>query len=119
MEAHRAYERFEKQHESGGVGEHPYHARYTALAVAVMACLLAVASFLANEAVKEVITGETHRADASAQLETNRVKIDVAGGNATMLRVLGEGNPAERRAADAARAHEAHVVEELGPPTGT
>jgi hypothetical protein len=114
MEAHRSFERFEKQHEVGA-GEHPHHARHTALIVAVMACLLAVASFLANESVKEVITGETHRADASAELANNLVKIDVAEGNATMLRVLGEGNPAERQAAAAARDHEARVIEDLAP----
>jgi hypothetical protein len=115
MEAHRSYERFEQQHEVAGDGEHPHHARHTALIVAVMACLLAVATFLANEAVKEVITGETHRADTSAQLESNRVKIDVAEGDATMLRVLGEGNSAERKAAAAARAHEERVMTELNP----
>jgi hypothetical protein len=115
MEARRSFERFENQHQAVGDGEHPHHARHTALVVAVMACLLAVATFLANEAVKEVITGETHRADASAQLENNQVKIDVAEGDATMLRVLGEGSPAEREAAAAARAHEAHVTKELAP----
>jgi uncharacterized protein DUF4337 len=115
MEAHRSFERFEKQHQSTGDGEHPHHASHTALVVAVMACLLAVATFLSDEAVKEVITGETHRADASAQLESNQVKIDVAQADATMLRVLGEGNPAEGRAAAAAQAHEARVVKELGP----
>lgn len=117
MEAHRSYERFEQHHEAAG-GEHPHHARHTALVVAVMACALAVATFLANEAVKEVITGETHRADASAQLEDNLVKIDVAEGNSTMLRVLGEGSPAEREAAAAASAHEARVTEELAPTDG-
>jgi Domain of unknown function (DUF4337) len=114
MEAHRSYERFEQGHQVGAA-EHPHHARHTALVVALMACLLAVATFLANESVKEVITGETHRADASAQLEDNRVKIDVAEGNATMLRVLGEGSPAEGKAAAAARGHEARVAGELGP----
>ena len=41
--------------------------------------------FLSNEAVKEVITGETHRAGASARLESNRVKIDIAKGNSVLL----------------------------------
>jgi hypothetical protein len=116
MEAHRSYERFEQGRElSAGDGEHPHHARITALIVAVMACFLALATFLSNEAVKEVITGETHRADASARLESNRVKIDISRGNATMLRVLAEGDEAERQAADAAREHEARVGEELRP----
>jgi len=80
-----------------------------------MAAFLAVATFLSNEAVKEVITGETHRADTSAQLESNRVKIDVAKGNSVLLRVLGAGNAQERRAAVAAGRHEARVVDELNP----
>jgi ABC-type nickel/cobalt efflux system permease component RcnA len=114
VEAHRSYERFEQGHQLTG-GEHPLHARTAALLVAVMACFLAVATFLSNETVKEVITGETHRADASAQLESNRVKIDVAEGNATMLRVLGAASPAEEQAAAAARQHETKVMEELAP----
>jgi hypothetical protein len=62
-----------------------------------------------------VITGETHRADASAQLESNRVKIDVANGYSVLLRVLGQGSERERNAAVAARRHEARVSEELRP----
>ena len=85
------------------------------MVVAVMAAFLAVATFLSNEAVKKVITGETHRADASAQLETNRLKIDVSEGDSTLLRVLGTGAPAETEAATAARAHEARIVHELEP----
>jgi rRNA maturation endonuclease Nob1 len=117
MEAHRSYERFEQGHQVASGGDHagPHFGRNAALAVAVMAALLAVATFLSNEAVKEVITGETHRATASAQLESNRVKIEVAEGNSTMLRVLGTGGPAEQQAAVAAGHHEAHLVEDLGP----
>src|ERR1700709_2288798 len=106
-----------------------------------MAAFLAVATFLSNEAVKHVITGETHRAEASARLETNPIRIDVAEGDArrvrgvgaggppgtsgvgrrgaegaaTMLRVLGAGGPREHHAAVAASAHEARIVEELQP----
>jgi rRNA maturation endonuclease Nob1 len=85
------------------------------MVVAVMAAFLAFATFLANEAVKEVITGETHRANASALLESNRVKIDIAEGNATMLRVLGAGGGQAQRAATAADRHEARVAGQLRP----
>lgn|GEM_PF-1220599 len=118
MEAHRSYERFEQGHQlaSGGEGNvGPHYGRNAALVVAVMAAFLAVATFLSNEAVKHVITGETHRAEASARLETNRIRIDVAEGDATMLRVLGAGGPREHHAAVAASAHEARIVEELEP----
>jgi len=64
--------------------------------VAVLAALLAVATFLANETVKEVITGETHRADHSAQLESNRLKIEINEGNRRFWR-CGKGTPEEER----------------------
>jgi hypothetical protein len=121
MEAHRSYERFEQGHQVAGGDWHagPHYARHAAMVVAVMAAFLAIATFLANEAVKEVITGETHRADASAQLESNTLKIEINKGNSTLLKVLGSGTPAERAAAAEIRAHEAKVVDELEPADAT
>lgn len=118
MEAHRSYERFEQGHQvAAGEASHtgPHYGRNAAMVVAVMAALLAVAAFLSNEVVKEVITGETHRATTSAQLESNRVKIDLAVGNSVLLRILGEGSPREARAAAEAGRHEARIVRELKP----
>jgi Domain of unknown function (DUF4337) len=118
MEAHKSYERFEQGHQvAAGEASHlgPHYGRNVAMVVAVMAAFLAVAVFLSNEAVKEVITGETHRADASARLESNRVKIDIANGNSALLRTLAAGNPQEGRAAAVAGRHEARVVQELAP----
>jgi hypothetical protein len=109
----------------GAAGEEPIwsrHGRQAALLVAVMAAFLAVATFLANEAVKEVITGETHRADASSARESNRVKIDIAGGNARLVRLLGAGNPRERRALRIAAlqpgAHRTRAAAGRRPPHG-
>jgi len=99
--------------EEGDVG--PHYGRNAALVVAVMAAFLAVATFLSNEAVKEVITGETHRADTSAQLENNLLKIDVANGDAGLLRVLGAGSPQEHRAIAEAEQHETRIDHELKP----
>ncbi|MGN6201236.1 MAG: DUF4337 family protein, partial [Solirubrobacterales bacterium] len=62
-----------------------------------------------------VITGETHGATAHARLESNRVKIDIARGNASLLRVLGVGIPADRAAAAKANEHETRVAEHLRP----
>jgi Domain of unknown function (DUF4337) len=117
MEAHRSYERFDQGREAAGGDWHPdpRHARHAAMAVAVMAALLAVATFLSNEAVKEVVTGETHRADASAQLESNLLNIEINEGNSTLLEVLGQGTAAEREAAAHTRAHEAKIIDELEP----
>jgi hypothetical protein len=113
VEAHRSYERFEQNREAAGSGLP--HATRAALVVAIMAAFLAVSAFLANKTVKEVITGETQRAEATAKLETNLVKIDVASGNSDILRTLAAGGHDEAAAASAARAHEAHVAADLAP----
>jgi len=118
MEAHKTYERFEQGHQvATGEESHlgPHYGRNVAMAVALMAAFLAVAVFLSNEAVKEVITGETHRADASAQLESNRVKIDIARGNAVLLRALAAGSAQRGQAAVAADRHEVRVARDLAP----
>jgi rRNA maturation endonuclease Nob1 len=118
LEAHRSYERFEEGHRVAaardGHGD-PHYGRNAALAVAVMAAFLALATFLANEAVKEVVTGETHRADTSARLESNRVKIDIASGNAGVLEALGAGSAQAQRASAEALRHEARIAHELKP----
>ncbi|HTT94785.1 MAG TPA: DUF4337 family protein [Solirubrobacterales bacterium] len=116
MEAHRSIERFESGHRAGG-GEldTPHFARQAALVVAVMAAFLAIATFLSNEAVKEVVTGETDRADTSSRLESNQLKIDVAGGASTMLKVLADGPRDQAQAAVAAAAHERRIEKELVP----
>ncbi len=118
MEAHKSYERFEEGQRVAN-GEEPaagpHHGRNAAMVVAVMAAFLAIATFLSNEAVKEVITGETHRAEASARLEGNQVRIDIADGNSVLLRVLGEGTPSEQEAAAQAQIHEARIQKELVP----
>jgi hypothetical protein len=115
MPAHRSVERFETGHHGSGELDTPGFAKQAALVVAVLAALLALATFLSNEAVKEVITGETHRADTSSQLESNQLKIDVADGNVTMLRVLADGTHREAQAAVAAAAHERRIEHELAP----
>lgn len=114
MEAHRSYERFERTNEASE-GGHPPHASRAAFAVALMAAFLAISAFLANKAVKEVITGETHRADATARLESNLLKTDVIEGNADLLRVLGTDGSKQARAAAEARQREARVESELAP----
>jgi hypothetical protein len=115
MEAHRSVERFETGHRTNGELDTPGFARQAALVVAVMAALLAIATFLSNESVKEVITGETHRADTSSRLETNQLRIDVAGGDKQMLEVLADGPKDEAEAAKAAAAHDERITKELVP----
>ena len=83
--------------------------------MAVLAAFLAVATFLSNESVKEVITGETKSADTNATLETNDVKNLIASGDSTLLRVVGTGNPKEAVAVAKAQALETRINAELVP----
>jgi hypothetical protein len=89
MEAHEAMERVERMH--------------------------GLATFLSNEAVKEVITKETKGADISAQFEVNDVKTTIADANAVLLRVVGTGNPKEAPAVAKAEMLERRIDTEFKP----
>ena len=91
MEAHEAIERVERMH--GGGHERGGLASTAAVVVAVLAGFLAIATFLANEQVKDVITNETRAADLSAQFEVNDVRATIAENDTVLLRTVGTGNP--------------------------
>lgn len=115
MATQRPIERFERGHRgSPGEPDALPLAHIAAVIVAAMAALLAVATFLSNEAIKAVITGETHRAATSSRLENNQLKTDVASGNATMLRAMGTGP-----AAAAAERHQRRIQRDLLPSERT
>ena len=112
MEAHEALERFERVtggHAGGAL------AREAALVVAIFAALLAISTFLASEALKDVITGETRAADVSARREANDVKATVADANSSLLRVTAAGNPREAQAAAKAEALDSRISHDLAP----
>src|SRR5436305_3874302 len=123
MKAHGAVETFHKVAGGGedadsqaeGIQVRDPIAVRAAVVVAVLAAFLAIATFLSNEAVKEVITGETKAADTSAQLEANDVKTIIANADALLLRVVGTGNPKEAAAATKAEELEKKVQSELKP----
>src|SRR5436190_23632458 len=125
MKSQEAVETFQKvaegQHadsQGDGIPVREAIAVRAALVVAVLAGFLAVATFLSNEAVKEVITGETKAADTGARLETNNVKDLLASSNSTLLRVVGTGNPKEAVAVAKAEALEARIKMQLVPIEG-
>jgi hypothetical protein len=116
MEAHKAFERF--GHVAGRHGGHSnleLLSRDAAAVVAVLAAFLAIATFLSNQAVKEIITGETRAADTSGRFEANDVKSLIASANSTLLRVVGTGNSKMSAAVAKARALEARIQSELAP----
>jgi hypothetical protein len=125
MKAHDAAETFQKVAEGQGTESQaeeipardalPVRA---AVVVAVLAAFLAIATFLSNESVKAVITGETKAADTSARLETNDVKDLLASSNSTLLRVVGTGNPKEAVAVAKAEALETRIKTQLVPIEG-
>ncbi len=122
MEAHEALRRHEHV-----AGAHDHHnlelepdgtrrlAQQAAVVVAIIAGFLAVATFLSNEAVKEVITEETQAAETSARLEANNTKTTIADSNAVLLRVIGADSTAQKQAVAKAEALEARITEELAP----
>jgi hypothetical protein len=125
MKAHDAVETFHRV--AGGQGAEPQAegipvrdaiAIRAAVVVAVLAAFLAIATFLSNESVKVVITGETKAADTGARLETNNVKDLLASSNSTLLRVVGAGNPKEAVAVAKAEALETRIKTQLVPIEG-
>lgn len=76
MEASEAFERFEHSHHQaehahhGGDGEGGGFATQAALLVAILAAFLAVATFKANEAVKDAIQEQTQVSDTHFQDQT-------------------------------------------------
>jgi hypothetical protein len=111
MEAHEAFDRFERLPR----GELDNLARTAAILVAVLAAFLAISTFLSNEAIKEAITGETKLADTTAVMEANDVKRITAESNAQILRVVAVGSPLARAASAKAQALDARVEDELAP----
>ena len=126
MKAHDAVETFHKVAGGGedadsqaeGIQVRDPIAVRAAVVVAVLAGFLAIATFLSNESVKAVITGETKAADTSARLETNNVKDLLASSNSTLLRVVGAGNPKEAVAVAKAEALETRIKTQLVPIEG-
>jgi hypothetical protein len=68
MEAHEAFERFETAHHEG---HDTSFATRAAVVVSVMAAFLAVATFKANEAVKEAIQTQTKLASTHSDIQTS------------------------------------------------
>jgi Domain of unknown function (DUF4337) len=117
MEAHEAVGRFERVAEGHDLSHGPMGrlARDAAFLVALLAGFLAIATFLANEAIKEVIQGETRASDTDARLEANDVKTTIAGSNSVLLRVVGEGSPKQAVAAAKATELENRIESEFVP----
>jgi len=122
MEAHEALRRHE--HVAGAHDHHDLElepdgsrrlAQQAAVVVAIIAGFLAVATFLSNEAVKEVITEETQAAETSTRLESNNTKTTIADANAVLLRVIGADSSAQKAAIAKAEALEAQITRELAP----
>jgi hypothetical protein len=79
VEAHEAYERFERTHQaSHSSGEGPSFTMRAALTVAVLAAFLAVATFMTNETIKDAIQNQTKAADANTQALSFSTQQEVA-----------------------------------------
>jgi hypothetical protein len=91
--------------ETSAAGHGAHLDRFTrrcAVIVAMLAGLLAVATLLSNEAVKESINSATHAADSHTLYETNEVKAYLSRSQARELELLAEG-ASSRKGAEAER----------------
>jgi hypothetical protein len=95
MEAHEAVERFEHSHhashEGGGF------ATQAALVVAVIAAFLAVATFKANEAVKDTIQEQTKIGDTHFQDQTQRSRQIELQLDRALLSAIATNSPAAKQ----------------------
>lgn len=98
MEAHEAFERFAATHEAavghGNGGDVEQYGRNAAVVVAIIAAFLAVATFLANEAVKEAIQGQTRIADTNSRNDTLSTQYIVSQLDSALLNGISIGSSA-------------------------
>jgi hypothetical protein len=100
MEAHEAVERFEHTHHASHDGAG--FASQAALVVAILAAFLAVATFKANEAVKDAIQEQTQVSDTHFQSQTQtgrQIELEL---NYALLNAISINSPAAKQLQDAA-----------------
>lgn len=90
-------------------------ARHAAVVVAVLAAFLAISTFLANEAIKETINGETRSAQHASLLASNETQLHQAENNTVLLRAVGAGSAKQARAAAHAEVVELRIERHLRP----
>jgi len=120
MEAHEAFERFEKSHGSTGHGgghDADTYGRNAAVVVAIIAAFLAVATFLANEAVKEAIQGQTKVADTNAQVNTLNTQYVVSELDSALLSGISIGNQASAQLQKIASDLDKNITSAVEPQT--
>ncbi|HEX2015206.1 MAG TPA: DUF4337 family protein [Solirubrobacteraceae bacterium] len=119
MEAHEAFERFEKSHEATGHGggghEADRYGRNAAVVVSILAAFLAVATFLANEAIKEAIQGETKVAALDARYNSLNTQGILANLNGALLGAISINSPAAAELQKAAKQLEDVVPQKVDP----
>jgi hypothetical protein len=113
LPANESFERLET------AGHGPAHldpfSRRSAVVIAVLAGLLAVATLLSNEAVKESINTETRSALAQTLEDANELKAFVGASDARELSLVAKGE--SRAAADAMR-HAAQLQQQVASAFG-
>jgi type II secretory pathway component PulF len=118
MEAHEAYERFEHTHhhaaEDNGGGV-PF-ASQAALVVAVLAAFLAVATFKANEVVKDAIQEQTQLSDTHFETQTQISRqVELQLNNAVLNAISITTAPAARKELEQAAETLGNTSDKLDP----
>jgi hypothetical protein len=119
MEAHEAYERFEHTHhhtQHGANGDGVPFASQAALVVAILAAFLAVATFKANEVVKDAIQEQTQLSDTHFQSQTQISRqIELQLNNAVLNAISITTAPAARKELEQAAQTLGKTADRLDP----
>jgi hypothetical protein len=104
LEAHEAFERFETTHHGAGHDDHAGGGltRVAALMVAIIAALLAIATFLGNESSKEAIQKTVEESNTKADKRAFDVQELVF--NATQLNLIALGTSSDQQLSAASKA---------------
>jgi hypothetical protein len=119
MEAHEAFDRFEQTHhhthgDTNGQGV-PF-ASQAALVVAILAAFLAVATFKANEVVKDAIQEQTQLSDTHFQSQTQISRqIELQLNNAVLNAISITTAPAARKELESAAETLGKTADKLDP----
>jgi hypothetical protein len=120
MEAHEAFERFEQTHHHQAHGDNdgsgvPF-ASQAALLVAVLAAFLAVATFKANEVVKDAIQEQTQLSDTHFESQTQISRqIELQLNNAVLNAISITTAPAARKELEQAAETLNNTADKLDP----
>lgn len=113
MEPHEAVEGVEKAAEAAEAREH--FVRRTAVLVAALAALLAIATLIGNQAMAEMILKQEQATDIWNEYQATRLKFKMDNQAAALLQVLSNGTPNQAAASKEVTALKKEASDKYAP----